>query len=72
VGVGLGLLFGLIGRWEGRRRRQCRFEAIPYTTTEAQERTRIAMEDARRNTQLNPPPVAPSTLSSRLAQLDAA
>jgi hypothetical protein len=51
---------------------QKRWENIPNTTTEAQERTRLAMEDALRNVQQNQPHAAPPSLSSRLTQLDEA
>lgn len=49
---------------------QKRWDNIPSTTTEAQERTRIAIEDALRNTQRNASP--PPSLTTRLAELDAA
>jgi hypothetical protein len=49
---------------------QKNWDNIPNTTTEAQERTRIAMEQALRNTQQQAPPAAPPSLSTRLTQLD--
>jgi hypothetical protein len=49
---------------------QKRWADIPNTTTEAQERTRIAVQDALRNTQQNSAP--PPSLTNRLAGLDAA
>jgi uncharacterized protein YpmS len=47
-----------------------KWENIPNTTTEAQERTRMAVEGALRNTQQNAPPAARRSLSTRLAELD--
>jgi hypothetical protein len=60
-----------LGIWSAKRGRRKRFERIPQTTTEAQERTRIAMRDALAEVQQNQPPAtAPASLSARLAQLD--
>ena len=67
--VGPIVVFGFIAP---RLERKRRFREIPHTTTVGQERTRIAMEDAIRNTQQNPPPAAPRSLSTRLAELDEA
>jgi hypothetical protein len=56
-----------------KRAAQKRWENIPNTTTEGQERTRIAVRDALAEVQQNQPaPAAPPSLSSRLAQLDEA
>jgi hypothetical protein len=56
-----------------KRAAQKRRENIPNTTTEAQERTRIAMLDALKQAQQNAPAAAPPpSLSTRLTQLDEA
>ena len=69
--VGFLVVLGLLGHWSDKAGARRRFKEIPHTTTVAQERTRIAMEEAIRNTQQNPPSAAPpATLSARLSQLD--
>lgn len=57
--------------WAAKRGQRKRFERIPHTTTIAQERTRIAMEEALRNTQQNQQPAATApSFSARLTDLN--
>jgi cell division protein FtsL len=55
-----------------KRAAQKRWENIPNTKTEAQERTRIAMVEALNQAQQNKPHAAPPSLSTQLADLNEA